>query len=356
MRLGNPLDFIIVDRKRLWAEFAADEAGPLHAAKARNRAADAFIRRLLRGVRRLAPNLPELNTADFRRSISEAETRLDEAETASALEEVAEDVSGQVESYAHRQKQLLADREEELRRILAMVSESLEQSRTGSREFIGAVEQSADDIEEVAKLEDLRSLRAGLARNLEKLRAATARATAAADPLAETLREVEELRRRLQQVEEAVLRDPLTGAYNRRAFDDRLQQMLDAEQPFILVLCDLDGFKQVNDTYGHAVGDKFLRGAATQLRAVFRPTDLVTRIGGDEFAILVAGLGGSQAAARLNSVFPPKAAPARNTELSLTFGIAEREADDSSQSLFERADRRLYAAKRSCQRVVYQGA
>jgi diguanylate cyclase len=332
----------------------SDESGPVQTARARSKAADRFIRRLMEGTRRLTVKLPELDPADLRKTLSEAEAEVEKTDSAPELSELADAVAAQIDSYAVNQERLLAEREEEVQRILSIVSDSMQQSQAGSKEFIGEVEKSVDQIEEVAKLEDLRSIREGLASNLERLRASVLKAAHTADPVMEALREVQELRRRLTQVEEAVMKDPLTGAYNRRAFEDRLREMLDAANPFILVLCDLDLFKKVNDTYGHAVGDKFLKSAATQLRAAFRPTDLVTRIGGDEFAILVSGLPSDRAAARLEKIFPPKDLKSKKVELSLSFGIAAAKGGDDVESIFERADKRLYEAKKSFKRVVFE--
>ena len=84
--------------------------------------------------------------------------------------------------------------------------------------------------------------------------------------------------------------DPLTGLVNRRAFEQRLVNSTDGRgdsRPFGLMLCDLDSFKSVNDRHGHPEGDRVLREAAEALRATVRSEDVVARVGGDEFAIVV---------------------------------------------------------------------
>ncbi|WP_051366876.1 GGDEF domain-containing protein [Hamadaea tsunoensis] len=83
--------------------------------------------------------------------------------------------------------------------------------------------------------------------------------------------------------------DPLTSALNRRAFTDQLEQELAYARDFVLFFCDLDGFKQVNDRYGHAAGDHLLVEVAGRLREAVRDEDLVCRFGGDEFLVLIRG-------------------------------------------------------------------
>lgn len=90
-------------------------------------------------------------------------------------------------------------------------------------------------------------------------------------------------------LKDAAFKDSLTGLGNRRAFFQALENRIDAgDQPVVLYI-DLDGFKQVNDQYGHLAGDAVLRVAARRLISVMRPTDEIARLGGDEFAVLCAG-------------------------------------------------------------------
>ena len=97
------------------------------------------------------------------------------------------------------------------------------------------------------------------------------------------------------QLSEQAVRDPLTGLYNRRFFDESLAQNIEAARRYrrelSLVLFDLDGFKQVNDTCGHQAGDEVLKTFARLLQETSRKADIVCRIGGDEFAVILPETG-----------------------------------------------------------------
>lgn len=90
--------------------------------------------------------------------------------------------------------------------------------------------------------------------------------------------------------EEEALTDALTGLGNRRALDRVLERLMQSEQDFALLHLDLDFFKQVNDTLGHAAGDHVLQTAAKRMQAVLRSEDLLVRVGGDEFVLILVGV------------------------------------------------------------------
>src|SRR5262249_19110122 len=98
--------------------------------------------------------------------------------------------------------------------------------------------------------------------------------------------------------------DPLTGLANRRFFEEVLGERLEAldrDDMAAVVLLDLNGFKPINDTYGHAVGDEALRTFAARISALLRPGSFLARLGGDEFAIIVPHLSSPDEAAKLGS-------------------------------------------------------
>jgi diguanylate cyclase (GGDEF)-like protein len=156
-------------------------------------------------------------------------------------------------------------------------------------------------------------------------------------------REAARQRRRLTELSRV---DPMTGCLNRRGFEERFTAELAHarrdNQLMALLLLDLDGFKQVNDTFGHAAGDELLVDVAAALKAAVHPHDVVARLGGDEFAVLLTF---EQPETPNDVVARLRAALDERTGASM--GIAHLGPDgDDLDSLYAAADARLYAEKR----------
>ena len=151
--------------------------------------------------------------------------------------------------------------------------------------------------------------------------------------------------------------DSLTGLANHSCFVDRLEHEIQrtarSHKPFTLMYLDLDGFKEVNDLYGHAAGDDVLRKTAARLRRLVRASDTVARLGGDEFAVVLSETGDpAQAEALAQKMLETvaRAIPIQgNLEVSVTasVGLVFVGPDDSSaKQLMHRADMAMYQSKR----------
>lgn len=167
--------------------------------------------------------------------------------------------------------------------------------------------------------------------------------------------EKERLHRILEEKNATLLRDPLTGVGNRLAYQERLQQEFQRWRrfgtPLSFLIWDLDHFKRINDEYGHAVGDEVLRNVAQHLAGRIRNTDFVARYGGEEFIMLLPGADPQaawQVADEIRANIARSGFDRAGIRLPVTIscGVAGFTADDSPQTVFQRADQALYRAKR----------
>lgn len=175
------------------------------------------------------------------------------------------------------------------------------------------------------------------------------------------------LRQRVDRNVELSMIDQLTGLYNRRFMSEQLQRQMrrahSAKQPLSVVALDIDHFKQVNDRFGHAAGDRILQELANRLRVNIRPSDVPCRPGGEEFIVIMPATDPAQAsrgAERLRRAVggEPFFASEEEPELTITIsvGVATRlDTEMASEDLLRRADEALYRAKaagRNCVEVA----
>ena len=164
-------------------------------------------------------------------------------------------------------------------------------------------------------------------------------------------------RRKMEkQLREMTITDDLTKLYNMRHFYTQLQFEMDRtlryESALSLLLMDLDGFKQYNDTYGHLEGDQVLIKLSEVIRECLRKSDTAYRYGGDEFIVVLPETRGAEArnvGERIRERFPevsPHNRQSGGVDITLSIGIAEFRADEALSEFVKRADQNMYQAKR----------
>lgn len=168
--------------------------------------------------------------------------------------------------------------------------------------------------------------------------------------------EIARLRLRLLDLERAADTDPLVPVYNRRAFMREVKRAQTVMERYdmlsSIIFFDLDGFKSINDRFGHAVGDDLLKKIGTVLETGVRDCDMVARLGGDEFGVLLFKTTPELAIAKASALSCRIAEqyvdmPTGNVNVTAAWGVAPCEPADTADQVLDRADRNMYMAKRN---------
>lgn len=171
--------------------------------------------------------------------------------------------------------------------------------------------------------------------------------------LMEARKETEQLRAELETQRREAMIDPLTGLFNRRAMDHHIEFLWEEDRDLSVLVMDIDHFKRINDTYGHAVGDIVIRNVADVVRKCIRGEDIAIRFGGEEFLVLLPNTqleGAITVAETIRKRIEALRLVRKSDNFALdpftiSLGVAKRCGEDDRDSLFERADKALYRAK-----------
>jgi diguanylate cyclase (GGDEF)-like protein len=211
-------------------------------------------------------------------------------------------------------------------------------------------EQVAGALARARAFEDLESYRRHLEERVAERTDELEKANAEKERLIAMLRE------RSQALERETQEDALTGVANRRCFMQRLAAELDVAlavgRPLSVAIADLDHFKVVNDELGHPVGDLALRQCAALMRRHCRQSDLIARIGGEEFALILPGMTRADAVTFCDTLRSGVAAHEWRTThpalaISISIGVAQWDGSAELGELLHAADAQLYTAKRA---------
>ena len=171
----------------------------------------------------------------------------------------------------------------------------------------------------------------------------------------------DEAREKSQKIELESMYDTLTGVYNRKFYDLKIEESLANLKrygtPSALIVFDIDHFKKINDDLGHKAGDQVLKKLALLIRQRLRKNDFIARYGGDEFAIILPNCSLENAikvGRNIHAIVERASISFKGRILPLTIsgGISAFRKDDDSNTVFERADKALYVAKRSGRNMV----
>jgi diguanylate cyclase (GGDEF)-like protein len=265
------------------------------------------------------------------------------------------------EDYLTRARTYLLDRETELAEVIDVMRLALNKLAGEANAFNVRLMGSSERFNRLTEIEDIRELKRRISDEVRDLnRAVVDKQKQDEQNYTSLNKRIEVLQTNLNQAKETAQLDSLTNIPNRGAFDVALKKWVasnaENRKPFVLVLLDLDDFKEINDTRGHQVGDRVLFCAAQWFQKSVRGSDFLARYGGEEFVILLSDLDLSKAEAKFTELLSKMAACNYEYDIGLerhvlTFtascGLAEFSLEESAEDLLRRADEALYQAKRA---------
>ena len=266
---------------------------------------------------------------------------------------ITQAVQDALKSWAENAFRLFKQSTEEMQDVLLMAGTAAEQVGERDKRYTKRFTEFSERLQATSKLSDVTAIRQSLGQHTADLKSYVAQMVKDSDRTIAQLRaQIASYESRLEEMEHIASEDLLTGLFNRRKVERHIETRIRSAKVFSVISLDLNGFKKLNDTYGHLAGDDLLKQFATELRTVFRAHDIIGRVGGDEFIVLVDG-DLAVATARLerirrwvNGSYAVKSNPhAPKVNVTAAVGAAEWNAGESMRDVLGRADAAMYEDK-----------
>jgi len=293
--------------------------------------------------------------ADLQKNLANLETRLSDEITSKLVKETETDVENELQKWAGRNAEYFKAKANEVKELLVVLARTAESIVERDQRYANQFSQFTTRLQSIADLEDLGQVRMSLLQGANELKTCVDRMTQdSQESVAHLQAEVSTYESKLKAAEQLALQDTLTGLANRRNVEERIQWRIEHKQAFCVMIIDVDGFKQVNDTYGHIAGDCLLKQFADELRSNSRAPDIVGRWGGDEFiAVVDCDLHGAKSKVeRLRKwAFGEYAIQLGNgagmvrVPVHASIGVAQWRAGQSMDDVVKHADAAMYREK-----------
>ena len=268
---------------------------------------------------------------------------------------ITQAVQNALKAWAENTFQLFRQSTEEMQDVLHMAGTAAQQVGERDKRYTRRFTEFTERLQATSKLSDMTAVRQSLGQHTADLKSYVAQMVKESDATINHLRaQIANYEQKLEEMEHIASQDSLTGLSNRRKVERHIETRIRSGKIFSVISLDLNNFKRLNDTFGHLAGDDLLKQFATELRTVFRTYDVIGRVGGDEFIVLVDG-DLSVANARLerirrwvNGSYAVKDSPdAPKVNISAAAGAAQWNPGETMQDVLGRADAAMYADKTS---------
>lgn len=317
------------------------------------------IRALFLFVREYTLDISEIDADGFKKQLEALEDKFQPDEKTKTIATQFDRQKGKILAHIQRQKKYIGERETEFREIIDLMTAAMSGLDNKNRDFYSSIRSQGERFEQITLLDDIKRIKSELVREVDKMRAMVRDKENLDQKALDSLsNQVDILKKELDKARHSANTDGLTGVNNRKALDRYLQSLVERNTitriPFSLLMMDIDDFKQLNDTYGHTVGDRMLLAFADKCRAAVRSDDFLARYGGEEFTLILPGaslrnankkarkLCQSIAAARYAADDSPKP---EVVSITVSIGVSTYQSGDTVKSLVDRADQCLYKAK-----------
>lgn len=301
--------------------------------------------------------------SDIQDNLGKLRSKLSSGLTAEGVAQTGDKVIDELEDWGERAAAYYKKKAAEAKEIMVTLAHTAEIIAERDSRYAGQFGNLTGTLKAIANLDDLSQMRQSILLSASKLSSYVERLTQEnADSVKQLRSELSTFQNRLEEAERLASQDPLTGLSSRRYAEAQIQLRIEKKLPFSVLVLDLNGFKKVNDRYGHLVGDDVLKQFAARLRSALRSSDIVGRWGGDEF-VVVLDCDSVQASSRVVSInkklsggYPVKGdAETGFVTVSAAIGLASWNPGDTMGALFERADDAMYEQKRDARRNATAG-
>jgi len=317
------------------------------------------IRALFLFVREYTLDISEIDAENFKKQLGALQEKFQPDEKTKAIATQFDRQKGKILNHIQRQKDYIGERETEFREIIDLMTAAMGGLDNENRDFYNSIRSQGERFEEITRLDDIKRIKSELVREVDKIRAMVRDKENLDQRALDSLSsQVDSLKKELDKARHSADIDGLTGVNNRKALDRHLRSLVERNMitraPFSLLMMDLDDFKQLNDTYGHTVGDRMLLAFAEKCRAAVRSDDFLARYGGEEFTLILPGASLRNATKKARQLCQSIAAARYAADDSLkadvlsvtvSIGVSTYRSGDTVRSLVDRADKCLYKAK-----------
>jgi len=292
--------------------------------------------------------------ADLQRRLMLLAEGFTKALTLALIRNTEGEVEQHLQSWGEQTAGYLQQRAADVKEIVLVLACAAESVAERDQRYALHFNEFSKRLQALAKLEDLPELRAAVVSRAKELKSCVDKMQQESrESVAALQTKVTTYEAKLEEAEQRASRDALTGLDNREGVESKVQRWTATQQRFCVAMLDLNGFKQVNDLYGHEAGDELLRQFSAELRSTSRAADVVGRWGGDEFVVILDGsLADAQARVQriqewvLGSYTVQNLPAESKIDMSAAVGLAEWQPGETFKEVVARADALMYQEKK----------